>query len=842
MFQRTIAVVVRALFHSMTNQRRKSASFHSHKNDLVSSGIEALETRQMLSGTGPVGTSPDTDVSYQQNFEENTDGIQIVTPATTSVFEKLGDHSLQFNDIGRTGLSLATVDLASELPETFLVSTEFEAVSGAGRWTDAFIIFDYKSETDFKFAGTFVGQNEWVIGQYSEQNFQDRRVTVDWDDDDRHIRANHEYHMEILVFGSSVELSVDGESVATYDFGEELNQNPVGLASYFALTRFDNLNVAVPSGADFPHFEGFDYGEATALASNTPEKVSVITSDSEGYLKLDSTVGGGLGLASLEMSAPLPLNFDISAEMMSVSSPGKWHDGFVIFDYVSDTDFKYAGAFHGQNQWAIGHYEGNWGNRELVVDWDDLGKTIDVGTSYEIFLDINDNSVTMRVGQELIGTAEFAENLNGGDIGLASFNANTWFKSFRVQDVIIGAYANIPISEDFESGTTGELTPVGTTTGTVSTYDDSQVLKLDNASTSGTEFAILPVGTPLPHKFNVSADLVFESGSVAQMDGFIVFDFVDELNYKYAGLKTDQVWVIGESVDGVNNEVESYLFSNEARFVDQGQKYTFHLAVNGNTAELTVNGETLVTADFDSPAYKGTVGLAVSNGSTLFDNFQLDEAIEKVVDFSPDYREDFRVTLAGQFDHYNEQLWEKQRIGGDYYNTVDGTVTGELGVLIQRTPYELPENFSIGTTLVSHSPGIGEVVDREYNGFVIFDYVDETDFKYAGFLPEAGKWIIGHYLGDFDTPITSVDASIETDEEYSIELRVYGAEVELFVGGSLMASAEFDNAVNGGDTGLGAKGAETSFGNFRLDEIASSVAVPAATDSVFAEVGGGLLD
>ncbi len=117
----------------MTNQRRKSASFHSHKNDLVSSGIEALETRQMLSGTGPVGTSPDTDVSYQQNFEENTDGIQIMTPATTSVFEKLGDHSLQFNDIGRTGLSLATVDLASELPETFLVSTEFEAVSGAGQ-------------------------------------------------------------------------------------------------------------------------------------------------------------------------------------------------------------------------------------------------------------------------------------------------------------------------------------------------------------------------------------------------------------------------------------------------------------------------------------------------------------------------------------------------------------------------------------------------------------------------------------------------------------------------------------------------------------------------------------
>ncbi len=50
---------------------------------------------------------------------------------------------------------------------------------------------------------------------------------------------------------------------------------------------------------------------------------------------------------------------------------------------------------------------------------------------------------------------------------------------------------------------------------------------------------------------------------------------------------------------------------------------------------------------------------------------------------------------------------------------------------------------------------------------------------------EAGKWIIGHYLGDFDTPITSVNASIETDEEYSIELRVYGAEVELFVGGIL---------------------------------------------------------
>ncbi|MEZ6048106.1 MAG: hypothetical protein R3C11_21520 [Planctomycetaceae bacterium] len=52
-----------------------------------------------------------------------------------------------------------------------------------------------------------------------------------------------------------------------------------------------------------------------------------------------------------------------SAVVTSVSGPNRWMDGFLIFDYQNENDFKYAGMYTGQNQWVIGHYQGHWGNR-----------------------------------------------------------------------------------------------------------------------------------------------------------------------------------------------------------------------------------------------------------------------------------------------------------------------------------------------------------------------------------------------------------------------------------------------------------------------------------------------
>lgn len=794
----------------------------------------------MLSGTSAIATVGG-DVLFEQNFEDNADGLTLHHPSTTSIVdqfnnaEQANNQYLQFDNSVDLGFSIATIDLVEPLPERFDLGAEFHSKQAPRSWNDAFLIFDYQSPTDFKYAGTFVGHNKWVIGQYDGNQLGRRFASIDWDDEGRTVQVNRDYLMHLEIDGSAVQLFVDGEAIVGYDFGDDVTGGDLGVASYNAKTWFDNVTVRTPASPDFPHFEGFDSGELTSFSTQSPEKVSVLTDDSEGYLQINSTIGGGLGTATLTTDSMLPANLDIATEITSIYEAGKWHDGFVVFDYVSDSDFKYAGMFTGQNQWVIGHFEGNWGNRLFQVDWDDTGRTIDLFTPYVIHLDINDSSVSMKVDSELIGTVDFGESLNDGKTGLASYNAKTRFNWFEVDDVItIGGYEHIPYTEDFESGTTGLLEYQGTTTGSVITSGGSKVLKFDKNSGPDREIAILPDSYPLPHHFNVGVDVVFETGSGLSADGYIVFDYVDDQNFKYAGVTEAQLWTIGKVVDGVNSTVANKSFASIGRFLATNQNYRFHLAVEGNTAEISLNGESILSANFGAKAYGGSVGLMVRTGSTLFDNFELDETVDNPVDFSPDYIEDFRSVAGGQFEYFNEAQWDKRRTQGDYSDTFDGTETGDLGVLTLPTPYQLPENFYVRTTLELLSPSGLESTDRDYNGFIIFDYVNENDFKYAGILQNENKWVIGHYQGDFASPLAETTDFVDLDEQIQFDIRVYGSTVHLYVDFAPVLTAEFGSLVNTGDVGLGAKFAETSFYEFYLDEIDAPAPAPLA-DSVFSD-------
>ena len=62
--------------------------------------------------------------------------------------------------------------------------------------------------------------------------------------------------------------------------------------------------------------------------------------------------------------------------MNATSAVGTFYsNGFIIFDYKSPTDFKYAGAFVGNQQWVIGHRDGSgWYNEPGAIS---PGKQVD---------------------------------------------------------------------------------------------------------------------------------------------------------------------------------------------------------------------------------------------------------------------------------------------------------------------------------------------------------------------------------------------------------------------------------------------------------------------------------
>ncbi|MEZ6044018.1 MAG: hypothetical protein R3C11_00235 [Planctomycetaceae bacterium] len=144
-----------------------------------------------------------------------------------------------------------------------------------------------------------------------------------------------------------------------------------------------NNQVWLNDNISLPFTQDFEGGNSKGLVMNDPATFSVI--DSGGNKKLQSDNSGLTGLSAALLALPtIPLAHSLSAEMTSLSGANRWLDGFLIFDYKNDNDFKYAGYFTGQNQWVIGHYQGNFSNLLAMIDWDDTGRSINANQAYEL--------------------------------------------------------------------------------------------------------------------------------------------------------------------------------------------------------------------------------------------------------------------------------------------------------------------------------------------------------------------------------------------------------------------------------------------------------------------------
>ncbi|MEZ6044015.1 MAG: DUF11 domain-containing protein [Planctomycetaceae bacterium] len=184
-----------------------------------------------------------------------------------------------------------------------------------------------------------------------------------------------------------------------------------------------------------PYTQDFDYENALGLVLNTPGTFSFVDDGGNSLLQSDNSGFTGLSTAVLEFDS-LPSAVDIAADITAVSGPNKDYNGFLIFDYISDTDFKYAGLLATTNEWIIGHYQGDFNNRLATVDWDEQEQplTIDLDQAYHLELYLNEEYVELTVNGELIVFAQFAAPVTGGRVGVASKDAMTRFDDFSVAE------------------------------------------------------------------------------------------------------------------------------------------------------------------------------------------------------------------------------------------------------------------------------------------------------------------------------------------------------------------------------------------------------------------------
>ena len=572
--------------------------------------------------------NPDAPLDFDQNFENgNANGLNFITGSIFSI-DDIGDSTKLKSEIG--GLNVALIDRDYPIPYQYEISVEVTSLTEAGAENNAMIVFDYKSELDFKYARMIPNQNKWVFGTY-DGTFNKLKGQVDWDDIGLTIDDDTPYLMHLVVRRSMATLFVNGQSVLETDFGRSLSLGEVGFGSYNAVTTFDNFQFGrmVDTGVApyLPYTEDFEDEQAENFDFNNNSLWSVVSAGATQVLQLDASGSQGIGVAKITLDRALPSDYQISADVTSIKGLNRWHDGFLIFDYQSPTDFKYAGMFTGQNQWVIGQYQGNFNNRLAQIDWDVTGRKIDPNTLYNLRVHISGDNVNMLVGGQEVLSASFAAagGINGGDLGVAGINGVTQFDNFKMAEMIqTGNPVSVPYVEDFNNGRADDFYFNDPPAFDPSINMGQNVLKGVKLNFSGLGLAYVVPEPPLPAQFDVSSSFQTRYGSQRWLNGFIIFDYKNPNDFKYAGMFTGQnEWIIGHYQRSFSNRLAEIDWDDTGRNIEIDTYYNVKVSIDGGEATLSVDGEEIVSADFGTPLNNGPVGVAFKNGETWFNDFAI---------------------------------------------------------------------------------------------------------------------------------------------------------------------------------------------------------------------------
>ena len=172
------------------------------------------------------------------SVEENFDGVvaDVFRPQTGKWSVSGNRYLAERQTVDENVVSLLQID--DPLPS----SLEFQVTFNADpvtttRWSNAFIVFDYKSPTDYKFAGAFVGINLWTIGRMTPRGYvMDTTLREP-------IESGTDYRLRLLIEGSTATLLVDGDTRVSHTYSDSFQDGDLGLATLRGNASFDDLSV-----------------------------------------------------------------------------------------------------------------------------------------------------------------------------------------------------------------------------------------------------------------------------------------------------------------------------------------------------------------------------------------------------------------------------------------------------------------------------------------------------------------------------------------------------------------------------------------------------------------------
>jgi hypothetical protein len=289
-------------------------------------------------------------------------------------------------------------------------------------------------------------------------------------------------------------------------------------------------------------------------------------------------------------------------------------NAYVIFDYFTPTDFKFAGIDVSTDKIQMGHRtESGW-----VVDVQAANVRIKPDVYYNLLVTVNGLVVTVTINNSQAFSYAFQpqiidgipSNLNWGMVGFGSDNARGIMDNVQVK--VLPRPFTLQTGDDFSDGEADLFT--GGETGdwavTAGRYD---------GTSAGGETAISLVDLGLERGLAANSRLELAATLTAQSSGGFIFDRYAENDYKFVTIDTanDRVVVGHHSRRGLTIDVVA------TRVFNPGVNYDVLVSLFASTVSITVDGQAVVGHVFNAVVVDGDFGVLSRGGTSSFDSVSI---------------------------------------------------------------------------------------------------------------------------------------------------------------------------------------------------------------------------
>jgi hypothetical protein len=308
----------------------------------------------------------------------------------------------------------------------------------AGYKSNAYLVFDYRSETDFKFAGIDISNNQLEIGHRTVQGWVlDAQTGIQ-------VRPAVNYRLTLSLNDVTAAIDVAGIGRLSYTFAPRfdadgfrhgLNDGMVGVGAQNSKGRFDDVVVQVPRrGITFEYRE--DFLQAAPTLFSGPEtgswkvegtRCQGLPAEGSDTAIRSADVGGG---RRLEVSSRLELETRLSVETM----------GGLVFDQYGPDDFKFVALLPGSGQVAIGHHTARGGWSFDAVASRPLGP----GPDQDLGVVLRGSQATVSLNGQTVLSHLFNGVVVDGAFGLFTRGGSGSFDSFTVRTDDPGLRSPLP--------------------------------------------------------------------------------------------------------------------------------------------------------------------------------------------------------------------------------------------------------------------------------------------------------------------------------------------------------------------------------------------------------------